>query len=295
MTGSSVLALQQALAQLGYDPGTPDGSFGAGTTAGGDRLPEGQQPDAGRAAGPHDARHDQRSARARLTTRPRPRPAQRAGASAPSRRAGTGRPRGSRRATRWRRRARRTRSAPRSRRSRASSAGARSPRPWPRAGDLGRGDEREAVPRHPDPAGEDEPGRGTRAGACAAPRRRRARRRSRARDGRAARAWSRAGGEVAREIRKVTPRTCEAASASAAAWVERPRRVAEEQHGEAHRRGLGDDDQAAARGDPPERRRAQRPRGRDRPVSLPRRRPRGCAAAARRRARRPAQAPASAT
>ena len=32
MTGSSVLALQQALAQLGYAPGTPDGSFGAGTT-----------------------------------------------------------------------------------------------------------------------------------------------------------------------------------------------------------------------------------------------------------------------
>jgi len=32
LTGSSVLALQQALVQLGYDPGTPDGNFGAGTT-----------------------------------------------------------------------------------------------------------------------------------------------------------------------------------------------------------------------------------------------------------------------
>jgi hypothetical protein len=32
LTGSSVLALQQALAQLGYDPGTPDGKFGPGTT-----------------------------------------------------------------------------------------------------------------------------------------------------------------------------------------------------------------------------------------------------------------------
>ena len=32
MSGSSVLALQQALVQLGYDPGTPDGSYGPGTT-----------------------------------------------------------------------------------------------------------------------------------------------------------------------------------------------------------------------------------------------------------------------
>ena len=32
MSGSSVLALQQALVQLGYDPGTPDGSYGTGTT-----------------------------------------------------------------------------------------------------------------------------------------------------------------------------------------------------------------------------------------------------------------------
>jgi hypothetical protein len=32
LTGSSVLALQQALAQLGYAPGTPDGNFGSGTT-----------------------------------------------------------------------------------------------------------------------------------------------------------------------------------------------------------------------------------------------------------------------
>jgi putative peptidoglycan binding protein len=32
MSGSSVLALQQALVKLGYDPGTPDGSYGPGTT-----------------------------------------------------------------------------------------------------------------------------------------------------------------------------------------------------------------------------------------------------------------------
>jgi len=32
LTGSAVLALQQALAQLGYAPGTPDGNFGSGTT-----------------------------------------------------------------------------------------------------------------------------------------------------------------------------------------------------------------------------------------------------------------------
>jgi murein L,D-transpeptidase YcbB/YkuD len=32
LTGSSVLALQQALVQLGYHPGTPDGNFGAGTS-----------------------------------------------------------------------------------------------------------------------------------------------------------------------------------------------------------------------------------------------------------------------
>ncbi len=32
MSGSSVLALQQALAQLGYNPGTPDGSYGPSTT-----------------------------------------------------------------------------------------------------------------------------------------------------------------------------------------------------------------------------------------------------------------------
>jgi peptidoglycan hydrolase-like protein with peptidoglycan-binding domain len=32
MSGSSVLALQQALVQLGYDPGTADGSYGPATT-----------------------------------------------------------------------------------------------------------------------------------------------------------------------------------------------------------------------------------------------------------------------
>ena len=32
-SGSSVTALQQALIQLGYDPGTPDGSYGPSTTA----------------------------------------------------------------------------------------------------------------------------------------------------------------------------------------------------------------------------------------------------------------------
>jgi murein L,D-transpeptidase YcbB/YkuD len=32
LSGSSVLALQQALVKLGYDPGTPDGTFGPATT-----------------------------------------------------------------------------------------------------------------------------------------------------------------------------------------------------------------------------------------------------------------------
>ncbi len=32
MSGSSVTTLQQALTQLGYNPGTPDGSYGPSTT-----------------------------------------------------------------------------------------------------------------------------------------------------------------------------------------------------------------------------------------------------------------------
>ena len=165
MTGSSVVALQQALTQLGYDPGTADGVYGSGDDAGGEGVPGREGPDPGRSRGPGHAHRDQRAAREGLTPALAgsaaacvgPPPARVSGRS--SAKPSSGNSPAVRKAT----------SHELADTTAANSIGAMIPidseerllQPDRRAGrvrpgDLGGGDEGEAVPRQPDPAGDHE-------------------------------------------------------------------------------------------------------------------------------------------